>query len=132
MNDRDTLTMSVPEAGRRYFELSRNAAYAAAKRVTFLLLKSADYCAFRSGQWNANWMPQQIHCTCSRKHERPWKASAFLWLTLRPLDHLGGDPPGASFSTPNSGDAGGLPGAFTPRRTFRSEIVLFCSRGATF
>ena len=32
MNDRDALTMSVPEAGRRYFELSRNAAYAAAKR----------------------------------------------------------------------------------------------------
>ncbi|MDP1583938.1 MAG: helix-turn-helix domain-containing protein [Bradyrhizobium sp.] len=26
------LTLSVPEAGKRYFELSRNAAYAAAER----------------------------------------------------------------------------------------------------
>ena len=32
MNDQGSLTMSVPEAGNRYFELSRNAAYAAAKR----------------------------------------------------------------------------------------------------
>jgi hypothetical protein len=28
----DVLTLSVPEAGRRYFDLSRNAAYAAAER----------------------------------------------------------------------------------------------------
>jgi hypothetical protein len=28
----DSLTLSVPEAGKRYFDLSRNAAYEAAKR----------------------------------------------------------------------------------------------------
>lgn len=28
----ESLTISVPEAGRRYFSISRNAAYAAAKR----------------------------------------------------------------------------------------------------
>ena len=30
--DDQPLTISVPEAGRRYFDLSRNAAYAAAER----------------------------------------------------------------------------------------------------
>ena len=32
MTNKDALTISVPEAGRRYFDLSRNAAYAAAER----------------------------------------------------------------------------------------------------
>lgn len=32
MHDHNALTISVPEAGRRYFNLSRNAAYAAAER----------------------------------------------------------------------------------------------------
>jgi hypothetical protein len=32
MSNHEPITMSVPEAGRRYFNLSRNAAYAAAER----------------------------------------------------------------------------------------------------
>ena len=32
MSDETTLTMSVPEAGKKYFGLSRNGAYDAAKR----------------------------------------------------------------------------------------------------
>jgi hypothetical protein len=32
MDNQNSLTISVPEAGRRYFGLSRNAAYAAAER----------------------------------------------------------------------------------------------------
>jgi hypothetical protein len=32
MNDQKSLTISVPEAGKHYFGLSRNAAYAAAER----------------------------------------------------------------------------------------------------
>jgi hypothetical protein len=32
MHDSNSLTISVPEAGRHYFGLSRNAAYAAAER----------------------------------------------------------------------------------------------------
>ena len=32
MNTNAPMTISVPEAGRLYFDLSRNAAYAAAKR----------------------------------------------------------------------------------------------------
>jgi hypothetical protein len=32
MTDDTPLTLSVPEAGKRYFSLSRNAAYAAAER----------------------------------------------------------------------------------------------------
>jgi Helix-turn-helix domain len=32
MSENDPLTISVPEAGKRYFNLSRNAAYAAAER----------------------------------------------------------------------------------------------------
>ena len=34
MSDERPLTLSVPEAGRRYFDLSRNAAYAAAAAGT--------------------------------------------------------------------------------------------------
>jgi len=33
------MTISVPEAGRTYFDLSRNAAYAAAKRGDFPTIK---------------------------------------------------------------------------------------------
>ena len=32
MSDKDPLTISVPEAGRRYFNLSRGGSYEAAKR----------------------------------------------------------------------------------------------------
>jgi hypothetical protein len=32
MSDKDQLTISAPEAGRRYFNLSRGASYEAAKR----------------------------------------------------------------------------------------------------
>jgi hypothetical protein len=32
MNQKECLTMSVPEAGWRYFKMSRNASYAAADR----------------------------------------------------------------------------------------------------
>jgi hypothetical protein len=32
MDDREALTISVPEAGRRYYNLSRNGSYAAAER----------------------------------------------------------------------------------------------------
>jgi excisionase family DNA binding protein len=32
MHDSDELTITVPEAGRRYFGLSKNTAYAAAER----------------------------------------------------------------------------------------------------
>ena len=46
------LTLSVPEAGRRYFGLSRNAAYAAADRSRFPLSRSVGCCAFRSGRWS--------------------------------------------------------------------------------
>ncbi len=35
MADEQRLTISVPEAGKRYFNLSRNAAYAAAERGDF-------------------------------------------------------------------------------------------------
>jgi len=32
MNDKTPLTITVPEAGKRYFDLSRDASYAAAQR----------------------------------------------------------------------------------------------------
>jgi hypothetical protein len=32
MSDNESLTLSVPEAGKRYFDLSRNGSYEAAKR----------------------------------------------------------------------------------------------------
>jgi hypothetical protein len=32
MSEHEMLTLSVPEAGKRYFDLSRNASYAAAER----------------------------------------------------------------------------------------------------
>ena len=39
-NETDTpLTISVPEAGKRYFDLGRNAAYAAAERGDLLTIK---------------------------------------------------------------------------------------------
>jgi hypothetical protein len=39
MADSAPMTISVPEAGRTYFGLSRNAAYAAAKRGDFPTIK---------------------------------------------------------------------------------------------
>jgi len=39
MSDETPLTISVPEAGRRYFGLSRNAAYVAAQRGDFPVIK---------------------------------------------------------------------------------------------
>jgi len=39
MSDETPLTISVPEAGRRYFGLSRNAAYVAAGRGDFPVIK---------------------------------------------------------------------------------------------
>jgi hypothetical protein len=39
MSDETPLTISVPEAGRRYFGLSRNGAYVAAQRGDFPVIK---------------------------------------------------------------------------------------------
>jgi hypothetical protein len=36
---KDTKTLSVPEAGKRYFDLSENASYAAAKRGDLIVIK---------------------------------------------------------------------------------------------
>ena len=39
MTDKQTLTLTVPEAGRLYFGLSRNSAYAAAERGVIPTIK---------------------------------------------------------------------------------------------
>jgi len=39
MSDETTLTMSVPEAGKKYFGLSRNGAYDAARRGELPVIK---------------------------------------------------------------------------------------------
>jgi hypothetical protein len=47
-------TLTVPEAGRRYFSLGRNASYEAARRGDIPTIRSADCCACRSWRWNGN------------------------------------------------------------------------------
>ena len=54
------LTITVPEAGRRYFGLCRNASYAAAERGEFPRYGSGDYCACRCALWKPSWTGRGI------------------------------------------------------------------------
>ena len=47
-------TLTVPEAGRVYFSLGRNASYEAARRATFPQSGSADCSASRSWRWSGS------------------------------------------------------------------------------
>jgi hypothetical protein len=53
MENDQPLTISVPEAGRQYFGLSRNASYMAAARVNYPLFGWEGYCGCPSALWNA-------------------------------------------------------------------------------
>jgi hypothetical protein len=51
MKDEAPLTLSVPEAGRKYLSLSRSAAYAAAGRGEIPTTESANYCGCLWQRW---------------------------------------------------------------------------------
>jgi len=54
MNDEAPLTITVPEAGKKYFNLSRDASYAAAQRGDIPTIRWAVCCASQLPQWIAN------------------------------------------------------------------------------
>jgi hypothetical protein len=75
------LTISVPEAGKRYFGLCRNAAYDAAAEATFQPLRSAACCGYQCGRWSGcSTVP------ASRRHEQFSKIRGHVSKPYRPLE----------------------------------------------
>ncbi len=59
MSEQKPLTISVPEAGRRYFDLSRNAAYAAAERGEIPTVRIGKLLRVPVRAWRRCWTGEQ-------------------------------------------------------------------------
>ena len=52
MTDAKPKTLSVPDAGRLYFGLSRGASYEAARRGELPVIRMGDFCGCRWSLWS--------------------------------------------------------------------------------